>query len=88
MQKQKKVLGEPKIVSKGFVHLNENESMIDEIRAIFDKVTDKHLKGKYINWNEYKLQIRDEVSKYVYQTARRRPITIPVIISTEMKKED
>ena len=86
--KQKKVLGEPKIVSKGFVHLNENESMIDEIRAIFDKVTDKHLKGKYINWNEYKLQIRDEVSKYVYQTARRRPITIPVIISTEMKKED
>ncbi|NWH11369.1 ribonuclease J [Acholeplasma laidlawii] len=86
--KQKQVLGEPKIVSKGFVHLNENESMIDEIRAIFDKVTDKHLKGKYINWNEYKLQIRDEVSKYVYQTARRRPITIPVIISTEMKKED
>nr|WIF87856.1 ribonuclease J [Acholeplasma laidlawii] len=85
--KQKKVLGEPKIVSKGFVHLNENESMIDEIRAIFDKVTDKHLKGKYINWNEYKLQIRDEVSKYVYQTARRRPITIPVIISTEMKKK-
>lgn len=86
--KQKQVLGVPKIVSKGFVHLNENESMIDEIRAIFDKVTDKHLKGKYINWNEYKLQIRDEVSKYVYQTARRRPITIPVIISTEMKKED
>lgn len=85
--KEKQILGIPKIVSKGFVHLNQNESMMDEIRSIFEKVTEKHLKGKYINWNEYKLQIRDEVSKYVYQTARRRPITIPVIISTEVKKE-
>ena len=81
--KLKTVLGTPKIVSKGFVHLHENESMMDEILAIFDRITDKVLKDKYINWNEYKSQVRDEVSKYVYQSSRRRPITIPVIISTE-----
>lgn len=36
------------------MYLNENELIIDEIRVIFDKVIDKYLKGKYINWNEYK----------------------------------
>jgi ribonuclease J len=84
--KTKQVISGPKIVSKGFVYLHQDSSLMDEIRIIFDKVTEKHLKGKYINWNEYKLNIRDEVSKFVYQQARRRPITIPVIISTETKK--
>ncbi len=84
--KTKQVISGPKIVSKGFVYLHQDSSLMDEILIIFDKVTEKHLKGKYINWNEYKLNIRDEVSKFVYQQARRRPITIPVIISTETKK--
>lgn len=84
--KTKQVISGPKIVSKGFVYIHQESSLMDEIKVIFDKVTEKHLKGKYINWNEYKLNIRDEVSKFVYQQARRRPITIPVIISTETKK--
>jgi len=86
--KTKQVISGPKIVSKGFVYIHQEASLMDEIRTIFDKVTEKHLKGKYINWNEYKLNIRDEVSKFVYQQARRRPITIPVIISTETKKAE
>ncbi|WP_025724674.1 ribonuclease J [Acholeplasma granularum] len=83
--KTKKVIGNVEIISKGFVYINEDQSMMDEIRTIFDSITLKHLDGKYINWNEFKLQVRDEVSKYIYQTTRRRPITIPVIISTELK---
>ncbi|CDR31011.1 Ribonuclease J 2 [Acholeplasma oculi] len=82
--KQKKVLGDVEIVSKGFVYVHENQTVIQDIKQIFDKVSDKHLKGKYINWNELKLEIRDEVSRYVYQEIRRKPITIPVIISTEI----
>lgn len=82
--KQKKVLGDVEIVSKGFVYVHENQTVIQDIKQIFDKISDKHLKGKYINWNELKLEIRDEVSRYVYQEIRRKPITIPVIISTEI----
>ncbi len=85
--KQKKVLGEVEVVTKGFVYINESETIIQDIKQLFDKVSDKHLKGKYINWNEYKLEIRDEVSKFIYGETRRRPITIPVIISTEVNQE-
>ncbi|MBN2300073.1 MAG: hypothetical protein JXC31_02675, partial [Acholeplasmataceae bacterium] len=39
--------------------------------------------GKYINWNEYKRDVRNEINRFIYQETRRSPITIPVIISTE-----
>ncbi len=81
--KQKAVLGEVEVVNKGFVYMTEEAELIPQIKEIFNFVSNKHLKGKYINWNEYKLEVRDEISKYLYAETRRRPITIPVIISTE-----
>lgn len=85
--KLKKILGDIEVISKGFVYINENHSIIDDIKLIFEKTSEKYLKGKYINWNEYKLEVKDEVSKYIYNETRRKPITIPVIISTELNKE-
>ncbi len=85
--KLKKILGDIEVVSKGFVYVNENHSIIEDIKLIFEKTSEKYLKGKYINWNEYKVEVKDEISKYIYTETRRKPITIPVIISTELNKE-
>lgn len=81
--KQKKILGEVEIVTKGFVYVQESEEILKKIKELFYKASEKHLKGKYINWNEYKRDVRNEVNRYIYQEIKRRPITIPVIISTE-----
>ena len=61
-------------------------NIIKEIKNLFNKVASKHLKGKYINWNDFKQEVKDEISKYIYSETRRKPITIPVIISTEIKE--
>ncbi|VEU82520.1 ribonuclease J [Acholeplasma hippikon] len=84
--KQKKVLGNVEIISKGFVYTSESQNILEEVKIIFDKVSDKHLKSKYINWNDYKAEVREEIAKYLYSETRRKPITIPVIISTELKE--
>lgn len=81
--KQKAILGDVEVVNKGFVYMTEEVELVPQIKEIFIAVSNKHLKGKYVNWNEYKLEVRDEISKYLYSETRRRPITIPVIISTE-----
>lgn len=84
--RSKKIVGEVEVVSRGFVYIKESQEIIDQIREEFVKTSEKHLKGKYINWNEYKRDIRNTISRFVYQTTRRSPITIPVIISTENNK--
>ncbi|MBN3490497.1 ribonuclease J [Acholeplasma equirhinis] len=82
--KAKKVLSDVEVITKGFVHYDDSEkSILDDVKLIFTKVADKHLQGKYVNWNEFKIEARDEVSKFIYNETKRRPITIPVIISTE-----
>jgi len=81
--KTKTILGDVNIVTRGFVYIQESEVILDKVKAIFFEVSKKHLDGKYINWNEYKRDVRNEINRFIYQEIRRSPITIPVIISTE-----
>lgn len=81
--KTKQIIGEVKIVTKGFVYVQESEELLEKIKNAFMEVSKKHLEGKYINWNDYKRDVRNEVNRFVYQETKRSPITIPVIISTE-----
>jgi len=81
--KLKQIIGDVKIVTKGFVYVQESEELLNKVIQVFIDVSKKHLEGKYINWNEYKKDVRNEVNRFIYQETRRSPITIPVIISTE-----
>jgi len=81
--KTKTILGEVQIVTRGFVYIQESEELLEKVKTMFLDVSKKHLEGKYINWNEYKRDVRNEVNRFIYQETRRSPITIPVIISTE-----
>lgn len=81
--KTKTILGEVQIVTRGFVYIQESEELLEKVKNMFLEVSKKHLEGKYINWNEYKRDVRNEVNRFIYQETRRSPITIPVIISTE-----
>lgn len=82
--KTKDILGEVNIVTKGFVYVQESEALLEQVKQLFLEVSKKHLEGKYINWNDYKKDVRNEVNRFIYQETRRSPITIPVIISTEV----
>ena len=84
---RKKVLvGDVQIVSKGFVYVKESEEILNQIKSEFSELSQNHLDGKYINWNEFRNDARKTISRFIYQQTKRSPITIPVIISTEMTK--
>lgn len=85
--KTKKIVGEVQIITKGFVYVQESEELLDKIKAVFLSESKKHLDGKYIKWSEYKRGLRNAITRFIYQQIRRNPITIPVIISTENKRE-
>ena len=81
--RKKVIVGEVNVVTRGFVYVKEAETIIESIKEQFIKISEKHLTGKYINWGDFKKDVRNTISRFVYQTTRRNPITIPVIISTE-----
>ena len=78
--KSRKVLSGPKFVSKGFYYDETDEANMIEI---FDKIKEKIFSGRFINWVEFKNELKTEINKYVYKKTKTNPMIIPVIISTE-----
>lgn len=81
--KTKQIIGNIEIVTKGFVYVQESMDVLNAVKEKFIDVSKKHLEGKYVNWNDYKRDVRNEVGRFIYQEVKRSPITIPVIISTD-----
>lgn len=82
--RHKKVLTVPEVISRGFVYMKENEDLIEQVEAIFNKVSAEELSFKYINWRAYKENVKNEIGKFLYRETRRRPIIIPVLIDTQI----
>ena len=78
--KARKVLSGPEFVAKGFYYDDEDKIKMTEI---FDRVKEKMFATKFVNWVDFKNEVKNEISKYVYKKTKTNPMIIPVIISTE-----
>ena len=78
--KQKKMVGTPEVVSRGFVYMKENEDLIREVGDIYKDIASKMLKENRLDWKKFKEKVRQQVSKFLLRKTDRRPIVIPVII--------
>ena len=47
------------------------------------KVSSKMLVNKFVNWNDYKKEIKEEISRFLYKELQRTPVIIPIIIATD-----
>ena len=73
------VIGRPEIVTRGFVHLNERDPLMDEALERVIKAIDTP--GDHISEIALlKTQIKDGVSRYLYEQTKRRPMVFPVVV--------
>ena len=82
--RKKEVLNTPEVVSRGFVYMKENEDLIQGVMDMFYLVSQNEFTNNYINWRNYKANLKNSISKYLYKQTRRSPIVIPVIIDTQV----
>lgn len=82
--KTKKIVAGPEVVSKGFLYVKDSEEITNSIKEIFNSIAEKQFKGKYINWVDFKANVKQDVNKYLYKELKRTPITIPVIVSVDV----
>jgi ribonuclease J len=73
------VIGQPEIVTRGFVHLNERDPIMEEaVRRVIAAIDTP---GDHISEIALlKSQIKDGVSRYLYDQTKRRPMVFPVVV--------
>ena len=73
------VVGRPEIITRGFVHGAEEDRIIEEaIARVLDSVANPgdHLSEIAL----LKSQIKDGVSRYLFEQTKRRPMVFPVVV--------
>ena len=74
-----RVVTRPEIVTRGFVHGNERdplmEGAVEHIMAAVESPGDRTSEVGLL-----KSQIKDEISRYLYEQTRRRPLVFPVVV--------
>lgn len=76
----RQIVSGPDIISRGFVYVKENESLIEEAENLAQEILEKSLKGKRFDWNTSKNALREALRKYIYQKTERRPVILPVFL--------
>ncbi len=76
------LVGEPDILTRGFVYIKENEELMTNVKNITADVITRCSKGKQNDWAyNAKNRIRDELDKYIFDQTMRKPMILPVIKS-------
>jgi ribonuclease J len=79
---QAKIIRDPEIVSKGFVHIQTSTKLLDSIKEkVKENIEQKLAKGGENQSIEYLQQaIKEDLGLFLFKTTHRRPMIIPVII--------
>ena len=77
-QRRGRLVHNPDLISRGFVHMKENRKLIEETRAKVKDMFSGNLKD--VDENYYRDQIRNVVGQFLFEKTQRRPMVLPVII--------
>lgn len=72
------ILAGPDVVTRGFVYVREAERLLDEVKDITETIVTRLLENNVREWAIIKNQVRDNVSKYLYDKIGRRPMIMPI----------
>lgn len=70
----------PDIISRGFVYVRESEGLMEEAREKVNQALEKCETSGITEWAAIKANIRDTLSKHLYEKTRRRPMILPIIM--------
>ncbi|MGA1047186.1 MAG: MBL fold metallo-hydrolase RNA specificity domain-containing protein, partial [Minisyncoccia bacterium] len=79
---QGKIIRDPEIVSKGFVHIQTSTKLLSSIKErVKDYIEQKLAKeGQDQSIEDIQKSIREDLGLFLFKTTQRRPMIIPVVI--------
>lgn len=75
-----RIVGNPDIVSRGFVYMRDQRELIEKARARVKKLL-RDSDPRSSAFEDYiKAKIRNDIGEFLYQQIRRRPMVLPVLV--------
>ena len=74
-----KILGEPEIVTRGFIYVKEAEDLMEELKRVTMEAVESCEEARIVDWSAIKSKVKSNVSGYLYKTVNRSPMILPVI---------
>jgi ribonuclease J len=74
------LVGDPDLISRGFVHQQTSDTLLDAARDQVTKTINKLGGEGPPEWQVVKSAVRDAMSRYLYEQTRRRPMIIPIVV--------
>lgn len=85
-RKAKEVISGPQVMTRGFVYVKENTQLIEQSSEVVKKVVEDNLEHNEFEWGTLKQEIRDALSKFLFDKTRRRPVILPIIMEVSPSK--
>ena len=74
------IVSGPELISRGFVYVRESEELMDEARNRLTDTLDRLSASELRDWTSLKAKLRDVLSDYIFETTKRSPMILPIIM--------
>ena len=74
------IIGEPDIMSRGFVHIKTSKALIEETRKKVKSFFRDNRAHAEANDTYIGNKIRDQIGQFLFNKTNRRPMILPVVI--------
>lgn len=74
------VISGPDVISRGFVYVRESEDIIEHVREIARESLERCNKNGNSDWSTVKSAVKNNISKYIYETTNRSPMILPILM--------
>ncbi|WP_018922497.1 ribonuclease J [Salsuginibacillus kocurii] len=74
------IVSGPDIISRGFVYVRESEKLLEEANQKVNDTLKKCMDENISEWSSLKSNIRDILSRFLYEKTKRRPMILPIIM--------
>jgi len=74
------LLKNPDIISRGFIYLRENQTLLEDIRHRIRGMINRLPHQQPLDGDYLKSLIRDQIGQFLYNKIKRRPMILPVVI--------
>lgn len=76
-KRSRRLISSPDIITRGFIYIKQNEDLMNGLRDHLRKMTAERYGRSTLD--EFKYELKDFVTHYLYEHTNRSPIVIPVV---------
>ncbi|PIT93476.1 hypothetical protein COU00_04190 [Candidatus Falkowbacteria bacterium CG10_big_fil_rev_8_21_14_0_10_43_11] len=74
------LVGNPDIISRGFIHMKENKKLVEDTRLKVKEIVTSGETSTKADENFIKNKLRNTLGEFLFRKTQRRPMVLPVII--------